>query len=327
MNRFRTELQLASSKIEISQQTPLLTIGSCFSDTIGGRLVANKFTTLVNPFGTVYNPIPLHHLLTRSIEHTYPSTSSYINHRGLWANYEFHSRFNATTQEGVEHQIRDTIDQTNAFLQKARILIITYGSAFIYRRNDTGESVANCHKVPAGNFKKSLLDVNEIVQDFHQLHRTIKLNTNIEQIVVTISPVRHIRDSLEQNSVSKAILRVACQSFTERFTDVTYFPAFEIMMDDLRDYRFYKSDLIHPSDLAEDYLWEKFSGVYFSDETRQLLERWQEISKALQHKPFQPGTLHHRDFLVNTLARLEAIRSFMPVDAEIDQLKSILDKP
>lgn len=325
MSIFRTELTPQESDIKISLNDPLLTIGSCFSDSMGNKLNENKFKVQVNPFGVIYNPISIHRLLDQGITRTYPEKNSYIEHDKTFFNFHFHSRFSSTSEADLTMRIREAIDANHDFIKKTNVLIITYGTAFVFERTDTKEIVANCHKVHASKFDKRLLEVDEILSSFEGLHETIRKHLSVKKVVLTVSPVRHIKDTLEQNGLSKAVLRLACQKLTHLFTDVDYFPSYEIMMDDLRDYRFYKNDMIHPTEAAEDYIWEKFSDAYFDRPTFQFLKRWYEIRKALSHRPFHPENSSHQQFLKETLSRLEEIKSIVSVEEEMKHVKSQLN--
>jgi hypothetical protein len=209
------------------------------------------------------------------------------------------------------------IATVHSFLETTSRILITYGTAWSYSRKDTGEAVANCHKLPQGNFQKRLLNSDEVVESFGLLFNRLRnLNPDIS-IILTLSPVRHLRDTLELNSVSKAVLRVACHHIAEQFESVEYFPAYEMMMDDLRDYRFYKSDMLHPTEDAEDYIWDKFSEKYFTSETKTFLKEWGSVLAALAHRPFHPASEAHQRFLKETLKKLEGLKSSVDVREEI----------
>ncbi len=325
MNIFRTELIPKSSDTKISLHSPLLTIGSCFSDSIGNKLNENKFHVLVNPFGTVYNPISIHETIKNTIGLQYPSKESYLLRQEVFFNYHFHSKFSATTEEHLVRKIMSEIDRSHEFIKKSKVLIITYGTSFVYERTDTNEIVANCHKVPGSMFNKRLLSVENIISSFQSLHKSITENLSIEKIILTVSPVRHIKDTLELNSLSKSILRIACQDLVNQYSNVVYFPSFEIMIDDLRDYRFYKDDLIHPTPLAEEYIWGKFSASYLNNQALHFVKQWKDIQKALKHRPFQIENKSHKMFLYETLALLEELKPLADVEKEITQLKSQLN--
>jgi hypothetical protein len=194
--------------------------------------------------------------------------------------------------------------------------MITYGTAWVYQRQDTGEIVSNCHKMPAAAFAKSLLTQKQILASFDAFYRHLKAMNPVIKLVLTVSPVRHLKDTLALNSVSKSLLRLCCHTITEQYPGVDYFPAYEIMMDDLRDYRFYKSDMIHPSADAEDYIWERFLECYASASLREFIAKWQVIQSALKHKPFHPGSSGHQIFLQQTVQQLEALSHLVDVEKE-----------
>jgi hypothetical protein len=218
--------------------------------------------------------------------------------------------------------LNHTIESTHHYLEHTSLILVTYGTAWVYKRVDCGEIVSNCHKMPTKNFVKRLMKEDEIVQSFREMNATLlELNPNAK-VIVTVSPVRHLKDGLEQNSVSKAILRTACNTMVTQFKNVEYFPAYELMMDDLRDYRFYKSDMIHPSEEAENYIWEKFGEKYFSEDTKNFIKKWESIVSALNHKAFHPSSHGHQIFLKDTLRRLEDLKTSVDVSEELRIVKS-----
>ena len=322
MNSFRTALTSYTSNISISLTDKILTLGSCFSDAIGGQLNASKISSAVNPYGVIYNPDSLHKVIRYTTLSQVPSKNTYVQREDVFLNYDFHSELSSLDKHNLQERLRIIIETTNSFLKKTQWLIITYGTAWVYERNDTGEIVANCHKMPQGEFTKLLLTQKKILESFESMYEGLKsINPNIN-IILTVSPVRHLKDTLELNSVSKSILRTACHTLTEQYKDVDYFPAYEIMMDDLRDYRFYKSDMIHPTEAAEEYIWQKFGEKYFDGKLKAFLIRWKEIKLALAHKPFHPSSKAHQQFLLETLKKLEELKSVVNVDQEIEIIKS-----
>ena len=318
---FRTEIKIEKAKYPISLKHDILTTGSCFSDAIGSKLSENKFNVIVNPFGTTYNPVSIHKLLRAAFNNAHPAPHSYFEHNGLFAHYDFHSAFSDPEKENVERAVKSTIRDAHTFLKTAHWIIITYGTAFVYKRNDTGDIVANCHKVPSANFTKELLTEKKIVESFQGFYQNLKAFNPSCKIILTVSPVRHIKDSIQLNGVSKAILRSACHTISEQHPEVQYFPAFEIMMDDLRDYRFYKSDMLHPAPVAEDYIWEKFSEAYFDKSTQEFLINWKQIVTALNHKPFHGDSDSHQSFLKKLLTDLEDLRGTVNVEEELASVK------
>lgn len=327
MSIFRTPLAVSKSLHPITIGHALLTVGSCFSDMLGNQLTKNKFKVSVNPFGTIYNPASLHKALRYTMYNELPMSGTYIEQEGVFSNYDFHSSFSHIDQTSIEKRIKEVIGFNHFFLKDCNHLIITYGTAWVHERNDTKEIVANCHKVPSQKFSKRLLTLEEITTSFDELYRDMKLFNPQLKIIITVSPVRHIKETLELNSVSKAILRLACHTLSETHTDVDYFPAYEILLDDLRDYRFYASDMIHPSADAEKYIWEKFIEQYFDERSVCFLEKWNKVQTALTHKPFHPQSAAHQRFLKDTLLILHELKSTVNVDPEINSVQHQLINP
>lgn len=325
MKHFRTAVNPEVSRQQIALNHRILTIGSCFSDAIGTRLNQSKIQALINPFGVIYNPVSLHKVLHYAVSEEPVNPSTFLKNQDIHLNYDFHSIFSSLHQPELEQHIRSSVQATHHFLSTCDWLIITYGTAWVYEHNETKAVVANCHKMPPQLFTKKLLQVDEIVKSFEALCVLLEEFNPRIRIILTVSPVRHIKDTPTLNSVSKAILRLACHLLAEKFTHVEYFPSYEIMMDDLRDYRFYKTDMLHPTEQAEDYIWDKFGACYLDGDARKFLQQWKTIQAALRHKPFHQGSAGHQNFLKQTLSKLEQLKSFVNVDAEIAALKSQLN--
>lgn len=328
MDQFRTELHLKTAEHKISLYQPIMTLGSCFADSIGQKLIAAKFSVSANPFGTIYNPLSIHKLLLQSV-HNQPSLEhTYLLNQDISLNYDFHSEFSGSTKNQLESKIKEAIGHSHHFLKGAKYLFLTYGTSWVYERLDTGEVVANCHKMASQQFKKVLLTQKRILESFNETYRAIKTFNPEIRIILTVSPVRHLKDTLELNSVSKSILRLTCHTLSELYSNVEYFPAYEILLDDLRDYRFYSSDLIHPTSDAIDYIWKKFTACYFDLETKIFLDEWQEIAKAIAHKPFQPASQAHQKFLKETLKSLQELKSKVNIDEEVKSIEAqLMPKP
>jgi len=321
MKTWRTELIPQKAEFQISLADAVFTIGSCFAQTMGNQLLSNKIKTQVNPFGTAYNPHCIHRLITRCLDKSPLEASGILNREGLFFHYDFHSQQSATTEEGLIKKLSKLHEDHSHNLKKANVLIITYGTAFVYRRKDNQQIVSNCHKVPASEFTKELLTVEEIIESFEKMHDALVNKNSTIKIILTVSPVRHAKDGLEQNTVSKSVLRLACHQLAER-KGVVYFPAYELMMDDLRDYRFYKIDRIHPTEEAEEYIWEKFLETFLDAEAKVFFLEWSEVKLALQHRPFHEQSTAHQTFLKNTLSKLQKLSPKADVSSEILELKS-----
>ena len=318
--QFRTELNPLPTTKKISYHDKIVTIGSCFSQVIGERLLNNKFEVLVNPFGTIFNPISIFRLLQQPIDKSIIDGT--IENKGAWFNHHVHSSINATSKELLNLKLNDHLNQFALSIKNATTLIITLGTAFVYKQKSTNELVANCHKIPSDFFTKSLLSTEDIVVSFGTVYAQLKKQSPGLEIILTVSPVRHTKDTLELNSLSKSILRLACHEISQQFSDVLYFPSYELMMDDLRDYRFYKEDMIHPSEVAEEYIWNKFSELYFNTSTNEIIKEWSSVSKALQHKPFREDSQEYKKFLSSTLKRLELLEGKINVVEEITTIKN-----
>jgi hypothetical protein len=276
---------------------------------------------MVNPFGVIYNPESIHKVLTYGLYNEPAPDHTYLHHHDVFLNYDFHSAFSSLKKEELLSRIVQTIGATHFFLKDVEWLILTYGTAWVYERTDTGEVVANCHKVPGSQFSKTLLTPARIVDSFRTFYTILKRFNPGVNVILTVSPVRHLKDTLQLNSVSKATLRLSCELLVNEFPAVEYFPAYEFMMDDLRDYRFYKADMLHPTKEAEDYIWEKFAARYVDEQGTAFMKKWNEILSALHHRPFHSHTASHQQFLKDTLKKLEELNSLADVEEEARLIK------
>jgi hypothetical protein len=322
---FRTQVDIPSLNEPIALSDSICLIGSCFAQTMGRRFQQNKFTTYSNPFGTLYNPASVFRLLHDAINQSMPGEHTYLVNQGIYLNYQFHSDFSSSSESDLRAQIEQALISTRSFLKNCHWLVITLGSAYCYELQENSQIVSNCHKMPSHLFQRRLLDPDEIVMRFEQLYGALEaLNPNMRYIL-TVSPVRHLRDTLVQNSVSKAVLRVAVNSIQENHSStVHYFPSYELMMDDLRDYRFYQADMLHPTEVAEDYIWKKLTDSYFSQEAQDFLKTWAPLRKALHHRAIHPTSDAHQQFLRKTIAQLKQLTDRVNVNSEIQELEQQL---
>ena len=306
---FRTELTIAPQERQLSRTARVLTVGSCFADSIGERLRLNKVTTLVNPFGTVFQPLAVAQLLRAAGGEEQDWQQHVVEARGRWQSYDFHSTIGADSPVELLQTIQETVHRVGEFLRTADTVVMTLGTAWVYRLRETGELVSNLHKLPAALFEKELLTADEIVNSLAEVHAVLRrANPNVH-IALTVSPVRHSKDTLPLNAVSKSVLRVACHYLSELLPGVSYFPAYELLTDELRDYRFYAADMLHPSEVAEDYIWEKFARAYFDADFGRFRKEWAAVRQSLGHRPLHPGAPEHRVFLDQTRERLERMAS------------------
>ncbi|MCC9166113.1 GSCFA domain-containing protein [Pontibacter harenae] len=321
---FRTEVHVAPSGLALSLQSKVVTLGSCFADVIGSKLKQNKLQTLVNPFGTIFNPLSAALLIEAATGKQYNFEEHLVQNNGIWYAYDLHSSLSSPSKDKLLQTINERLQQTQEALRKADLLIITLGTAVGYKLAGTGEVVANCHKLPAKNFIRLLLSTEEITTALDSMYKLLQAFNPKVKVLLTVSPVRHLKETIETNTVSKSILRVACHQLTTKYENVLYFPAYEIMLDDLRDYRFYKRDMIHPSEEAEDYIWQKFTSAYFSKEFGTFLQEWEKMQRALAHKAFHPASEAHQTFLKSTIKQLQQLQQKYNVDTTTEeaQLKS-----
>lgn len=323
MDQFRTAIRLQPG-VPITHQSKLFTTGSCFADLLGSKLNESRFRATINPFGVSYNPLSIHKQLQAALRKQRPAPELYVQSEGAFRHHDYHSHLRAKTLNSLASLLQERIAEAGSELRNTDILIITYGTSWVYRHKTSTEVVNNCHKVPAREFDKSLLDPADIVRSFGSLYAELKGHSPGARVILTVSPVRHLRDNLVLNQLSKAGLIIACHKIMQQFKDVEYFPAYEIMMDDLRDYRFYDRDMIHPSAVAVDYIWEKFREKYFRPETMAVTDRCHELTRALAHRPFDAASNEYRNFLLRTLDLAKEIADQANVKADIDELESRL---
>lgn len=292
---FRTNIQLQKEENQIDYASKLLLIGSCFSENISKKLTYYKFDVASNPFGILFNPKAIETLILNSInEKIYTEKDVFLlNER--WHCFDAHSDLSATDKNELLHNLNLAVKSTNKRLKEATHIIITLGTSWTYRFTETNAVVGNCHKVPQKKFTKELLSVDEISASLKNIClRISEINRNAT-IIFTVSPVRHLKDGFTENSLSKAHLITAIQQTLE-VVHGKYFPSYEMMMDDLRDYRFYNNDMVHPNETAVDYIWEHFNHVWMAENTASIMKEVDSIQKGLAHKPFNPDSEEYKKF-------------------------------
>lgn len=267
----------------ISIRKPMLVIGSCFAENIGALLQAQLFDVKINPFGIVYNPLSIVQQLLCIIRGKKFVAADLFEHNGLWHSWQHHGSFADADQDVVLSNINLQLEEAYLQVHKADWLIITLGSAYYYSLID-GQIVSNCHKVPANNFVKKIASESQIVVFFEKLFKQLqKINPSIK-ILFNVSPVRYVRDGLTENTLSKSILHLAINEIVSKNSNCFYFPSYEIVIDELRDYRFYKADMIHPNEMAIAYIYEKFAAALFDDETKIIEKEVQQFNAFSNHK-------------------------------------------
>ncbi len=281
---------------KVSYSNKLLLAGSCFAENIGDLMLQYKFNVQINPHGVLFNPASIASAIRRYIDNKPMQENELFFANECWNSWEHHSRFSNTDKLNCLSEINENISSAHYFIMKADWLFITFGSAFVYRQNATGEFAANCHKVSQKEFTKHLLSITEIVSDYKLLLEELKRFNPDIKIIFTVSPVRYIRDGVAENNLSKARLLEAVHELVNENSNSFYFPAYELVIDDLRDYRFYKADLVHPNEQAVDYVFEKLMNTVFDEETKILFGKIKDIITAKQHRPFNSDTKAHEKF-------------------------------
>jgi hypothetical protein len=320
--RLQTAVEIGRPEWSISHQSGLVTIGSCFAEVLGSQFRDYKFNVLNNPLGTIFNPLTICKVLDSAISDRNPGADLYAeNQDHIWLHHDFHSSLWASDKASLESAISEKLQQLKNALKAADLLVITFGTAYAYRHKRSNQIIGNCHKLPADQFVKELLHPDQIQIAYEQLiQKLLPLKRNL-RIMLTVSPVRHTRDTLPLNQVSKSILRLICHRLSEKYKHVSYFPSYEIMLDELRDYRFYKEDLIHPSKLAEDYIFEKFAQVYLHPASLALTKEWDGIRQALLHKPLHGHTESQHRLLQSVKQKLTALAREIDVSEELAEVE------
>jgi hypothetical protein len=301
--KFHFEFDIKKMPQAITHKDKLFLIGSCFTENIGEKLAKYKFSVLENPNGILFNPVSVAEALTDYIENTQVKKNDLFQLNEAWHSWKHHSRFSGLTQEEVLNKINASTTNAHDFLKNADYIMITLGSAWIYTLTENasnakaGSVAANNHKAPADWFHRRLMTIEEVLKVLDNvMHRLFLFNPKLK-IIFTISPVRHLREGVVENNRSKAALIHTVHHLVDKFAKLYYFPAYELVIDDLRDYRFYAEDLVHPNYHATQYVWEKFVGACINEKHKALMEDIHSINLAVQHKPFNPNSEQHKKFL------------------------------
>lgn len=305
---FRTNIQLKPQRNQIDYGATLFLIGSCFSENISKKLSYYKFQTVSNPFGILFNPAAIETCLTNIINEKIYTEKDVFQHNERWHCFEAHSDLSANSKKALLENLNSAVTQANKQLINASHIIITLGTAWIYRFIETDIIVGNCHKIPQKKFLKELLSVEEVLASLENICTLLKdINPEVN-IIFTVSPVRHLKDGFVENTQSKAHLLAAIHQLTNAKNKLFYFPSYEIMLDDLRDYRFYTSDMLHPNDTAIAYIWEQFKQVWIHEKSTFIMKEVATIQKGLAHKPFNPTSTQHQLFLENLKQKIAQLK-------------------
>jgi hypothetical protein len=323
--QFTTKIPIQKSSFPIDYDSKILLLGSCFAENMGEKFDYFKFQTAVNPFGIIFNPVSLKKIIERSVQKNYFTENDIFFHNELWHCFEVHSELSNPDKDAFLESLNDLISSTHQQLNDSTHIIITLGTSWVYRlrqaQSDSDGVVANCHKVPQKQFTKELLSILQIEESLESIISLVhSVNPNCK-FIFTVSPVRHIKDGFVENTLSKAHLIAAIHSVLNRKFSTSlelttqnniYFPAYEIMMDELRDYRFYAEDMLHPSRTAIDYIWIQFFENYISESQFGLMNDICSIQKGLKHRPFNPKTESHQKFLHQLELKIKTIQNQHP---------------
>ena len=309
---FRTKIPAKQFLFDIEYKSKILFIGSCFSDNISQKLIGGGFSVETNPFGVLYNPISIKNAFDILLNNKVFTEGDLFENNGLYHSFSHHSSFSNTNKSEVLEQINDSVRKNSSFLNSSDYIFITLGTAYAYRHLETNQIVSNCHKIPAKEFDHYLLSLDEIVSEYRVLMPKLKAQNPNLKIIFTVSPVRHWKDGAHENQISKSVLHLAINELQNEFDFAHYFPSYELVMDDLRDYRFYASDMIHINSQAVDYIYQYFQESFYSEDTFKTEKQVLKLKQALNHRPFNPETKEHKEFVRKTNEKIEKLKQDYP---------------
>lgn len=323
-DKFQTEVDIPQLESKLGYRRPFMMMGSCFATNIGQKLVRLKMPVMVNPFGVIYNPLSVAQSIHALAAPSHLEASDLFEQNGIWCSYSHHSAFSGPDRDDCLSKINQTIDVGAIMLRDSSHLIITLGTSWAYRLKDTGNTVANCHKTPSSAFDRVFVGCGQVVELLGTaIEAARRLNPSLK-IVLTVSPIRHVKDGLVENQRSKSNLLVACHELAERVDGVSYFPSYEIMMDELRDYRFYAEDMVHPSAQAVDIIFKRFVLAAADEESQRVMADVEKVIRAVEHRPFNANTVEHFKFkakMADVSERLQKRYSFLDLSSEISYFR------
>ena len=326
MNLFRTEIHPSESDFKIDYNTAVLLVGSCFAQNIGQKLMNFGFNTSINPFGVLYNPVSVLNGLNILVTGKVYTENDLIYYNDIWQSFDHYTGFSHKNKEECLRRINTEIERSAKFINNINYLILTFGTSWVYKYKNNGKVVANCHKIPASYFERVFIKSEEIVKIYTRFIKEIRKNLPDLKVVFTVSPVRHWKDGATGNMVSKSNLIMAVHQLVNELPETSYFPSYEIMLDDLRDYRFYKDDMIHPSDMAINYIWEKFIYVYINKETKFLMKEIYKINQVAGHIPSDIHDENYQKLISSNIEKAWNLQQKYGIDLNliIQELKSKL---
>lgn len=313
---FRTTIDIKPYSFRLDYQSNILTLGSCFSENMGLKMKNVFFKTEINPFGVLYNPISILNSIQLLLQNKKFTASDIFEYKSLWHSFAHSSSFSDVSSELCLSKMNERISFASEFIKSTDVLLITFGTAWVFTDKESGRVVSNCHKLPAAKFNRRRLTVDEITEAYSDLLTKLKALYPNLNVVFSVSPIRHWKDGAHENTISKSTLLLAVDALQNQFGNVHYFPAYELLMDELRDYRFYASDMLHPSDVAVEYIWSKFSESVFSEETLQLMKKLEQLAADRAHRPLHPLSPEYALFKENTGKRKNEIIQKYPFLAD-----------
>jgi len=323
MLRLQTQVKIKPPGFNINYSDIVFLFGSCFSDNIGKQLSRFKLNSFANPFGVLYNPASIADSIALLLEKDRFTEEDLEKYNDLWFSYNHHTLFSDTNKLNCLNKINDSFISAKKKFKDASIIILTFGTAWIYRNKETGNVVANCHKIPAKHFTREYLSYEKITEILSKTFDKIITNNPQVNIITTISPIRHWKDGAVDNNRSKASLVLAIKELEKLFSQLYYFPVYEIFMDELRDYRFYASDMLHPSEFAIEYVWEKFQDTFFEINTREKLNEIQKVVKSFEHKVIAHNNNSYKNFINNLISKAEELMIKYPEISFNEELKKL----
>ena len=310
--KLQTQLPLEIQSPLIDYSSKLVLLGSCFAENIAEKFSYYKFQNEVNPLGVLFHPIAILDLLTRAHENNPYSEKDIFFSNGCWQSFQSHSRLNSISQIEILDHLNKALKSTQDQLKNASHVILTFGTAWVYEHIQSKTIVANCHKQPQKEFEKSILSIDQLQDTFNSIISILKSFNPKVTVVFSISPVRHLKDGFVENNLSKAHLITALHSVINTTENTHYFPSYELLMDELRDYRFYKQDMVHPNQIAIDYVWEKFQPIWIDADVNPIMQEVNQLQKGFAHKPFNPLAKEHAIFLSSLAKKAKAMESRFP---------------
>lgn len=308
----RTTIKIEPSEYKISHASPVAFTGSCFASEIAGKMAEGKMSVLVNPFGTVYNPVSISDTISVILGKKLFEKKDLFKYKDRYLSLLHYTGFSSGDPESLLDQINSTITTSHDFLSKAQFIFVTFGTARVYRLRETGMIVSNCHKMESNLFSQELLNTDEIVLIWTRLLDELKAFNEDIKVIFTISPVRHLKDGAHGNQVSKSVLFLAVEKLLSHPSSVGYFPAYEILMDDLRDYRYYAEDMLHPTSTAVDYIWKAFAECYLTSDALGVWKEARKITKAMNHRFLTDSLSARNDFANEMLRQISALQAKAP---------------